>query len=107
MLLDSQTTITIPMRTIFDTCTIKRNWKGREKMHTLGGIGSWDVFWYPCDGGIMTRRMPPTFIDFTAVSMPEITYSNYKLFNESEPVFASKSYEHSTFCNHSTIINFA
>lgn len=39
----------------------------------MGGIGSCEVFWYPWDGGITTRRTPPTFIDFTAVSIPAIT----------------------------------
>lgn len=40
---------------------------------TLGGIGSCDVFWYPCDGGMITRRRPPTLMDFTAASIPGIT----------------------------------
>lgn len=39
----------------------------------LGGIGSCDVFWYPCDGGMITRRRPPTLMDFTAASIPGIT----------------------------------
>lgn len=46
----------------------------RVKIHTLGGMGSWNVFWYPSDGGIMTRRIPPTFIDLSAVSIPDMTY---------------------------------
>lgn len=51
--------------------------KEEEQLHTLGGRGSWDVFWYPWDGGIITRRRPPTFIDFTAVSIPDITCNKY------------------------------
>lgn len=44
-----------------------------NRVNTLGGMGSCDVFWYPWDGGMMTLRIPPTFIDFTAASIPEIT----------------------------------
>lgn len=39
----------------------------RKNEHTFGGNGCWDVVWYPCDGGIITRRIPPTRIDLTAV----------------------------------------
>lgn len=48
---------------------------GRNRVITLGGMGSCDVLWYPCDGGITILRRPPTFIDFTAVSIPEMTYT--------------------------------
>jgi hypothetical protein len=48
-------------------------WNSDSTRVTLGGIGSCDVFWYPCDGGMTTRRRPPTLIDFTAASIPGIT----------------------------------
>jgi hypothetical protein len=48
-------------------------WNSDSRKVTLGGIGSCDVFWYPCDGGMTTRRRPPTLMDFTAASIPGIT----------------------------------
>lgn len=45
----------------------------KKKVLTLGGMGSCDVFWYPSDGGMITLRIPPTFIDLTATSIPAIT----------------------------------
>jgi hypothetical protein len=36
-------------------------------------IDSFDVFWHPSDGGMMTLSIPPTFIDLIATWIPAIT----------------------------------